>query len=66
MSPKDFKATLSSMDRILKENLKRDTVKLIKVMKQLDLTNIIEHCILKQKNTPSSQHLMVPSPKLTV
>ena len=26
----------------------------------------IEHFILKQKNIPSSQHLMVPSPKLTI
>ena len=26
----------------------------------------IEHFILKQKDIPSSQHLMVPSPKLTI
>jgi FtsZ-interacting cell division protein ZipA len=26
----------------------------------------IEHFILKQKNIPSSQHLTVPSPKLTI
>jgi hypothetical protein len=36
-------------------------------MKQMNLTQIyVEHFILKQKDISSSQHLMVPYPKLTI
>jgi hypothetical protein len=56
----DFNTPLSSLDRSFIHKLKRETKKITVIIYQTDLTVIYRNLHPKQKNIPSSQHLMEP------
>jgi hypothetical protein len=62
----DFNNLFSTMDKALKQKLNKDMVELREVKNQMDLPISTGHFTLKQNNIPSSQHLIVPSPKSTI
>jgi hypothetical protein len=62
----DSNTLLSLMIRPLKQKLSRNTMNVIEVLDQMNLTDINRTFLPTIKKTCSSQHLIEPSPKLTI
>ena len=62
----EFNTALSSMDRSLETETKQRHSETNRNYETNGFNISTEHFILKQKDIPSSQHLMVPFPKLTI
>jgi hypothetical protein len=58
--------THSSTDRISRQKLNKEIVKLTDIMNQMDLTNLYRIFNPNIKNIPSFQLLMHPYPKLPI
>jgi hypothetical protein len=62
----EFNTPLLPMNQSLKQKLNRDSETNGEFINQTDLTEIYKIFHPKTKNTLSSQHFMVLSPKLTI
>ena len=64
----DFNTLISPIDKLSRQKLTEKSEKLTDIMNQMNLTNIYRIFYLNthKKKVPSSQHLMEPSPKLTM
>ena len=61
----DFNTPLSAMDRSWKQKLNRDS-ETNRSYETNGINRYLKNIFLKQKDIPSSQHLIVPPPKLTI
>jgi hypothetical protein len=61
----DFNTALSAMDRSWKQKLNRDSGT-NRSYETNGINRYLKNIFLKQKDIPSSQHLIVPPPKLTI
>ena len=59
----DFSTTLTIMDRTSKQKINKETIALNDTLDGLDLTDILEHFLLRQQNTHSFRVHMGHSPE---